>query len=135
MLLIDTHVLLWLLAGDTRLHANARELIEDERRRRRLFVSSASYWELARLVHLDRIDLGCDLRLWRARRNDAGVGEVPLDSETLILAEDLRRQGAPNDLTDRLIMASAVSRRARLATADREILGWDGGLERVDVRN
>ncbi len=135
MLLIDTHVLLWLLAGDARLHPSARELIEDERRRRRLFVSSASYWELARLVQLGRIDLGSDLRVWRARRSDAGVGEIPLDTETLILAEDLREQGAPNDLADRLIMAGALSRRARLATADREILGWDGSLERVDVRN
>lgn len=135
MLLIDTHVLLWLLAGDARLHPSARELIEDERRRRRLFVSSASYWELARLVQLDRIDLGCDLRVWRARRSDAGLSEIPLDTETLILAEDLRQQGAPNDLADRLIMAGALSRRARLATADREILGWDGSLERVDVRN
>ena len=135
MLLIDTHVLLWLLASDGRLHPAARELIEDERRRRRLFVSSATYWELARLVQLGRIDLGCDLRVWRARRSDAGLGEIPLDTETLILAEDLRQQRAPNDLADRLIMAGALSRRARLATADREILDWDGSLERVDVRN
>lgn len=63
-------------------------------------------------------------RVWWARRSDAGLGEIPLDTETLILAEDLRRQGAPNDLADRLIMSGAVSRRARLATADREILGW-----------
>ena len=32
-------------------------------------------------------------------------------------------------------MAGALSRRARLATADREILDWDGSLERIDVRN
>ncbi|MCY4101662.1 MAG: type II toxin-antitoxin system VapC family toxin [bacterium] len=134
MLLIDTHVLLWLLAGDARLHANACDLIQDELRRQRLFVSSASYWELARLVQLGRIDLGCDLRIWRARRSDAGIGEIPLDSETLILAEDLRREGAPNDLADRLIMAGTISRRGRLATADRQILAWDGTLERVDVR-
>lgn len=135
MLLLDTHVLLWVLTGDERLHPNARDLIQDELRRRRLFVSSATYWELAQLVRLGRIDLGCDLRVWRARRGDAGIGEIPLDPETLILAEDLRTQGAPNDLVDRLIMAGAISRRGRLATADREVLNWDGPLERVDVRN
>ena len=134
MLLLDTHVLLWVLAGDERLHPNARDLIHDELVRRRLFVSSATYWELAQLVRLGRIDLGRDLRVWRARRSDAGIGEIPLDSETLILAEDLRGQGAPNDLADRLIMAGAISRRGRLATADREILSWDGSLDRVDVR-
>jgi len=134
VLLLDTHVLLWVLTGDERLHASARDLIEDERRRRHLFVSSVTYWELAQLVRLGRIDLGCELRVWRARRIDAGIGEIPLDSEALILAEDLRGQGAPNDLADRLIMAGAISRRGRLATADREILDWDGPLERVDVR-
>ena len=134
MLLLDTHVLLWVLTGDERLHDGARDLIQDELRRRRLFVSAATYWELAMLVRLGRIDLGCELRVWRARRSDAGIGEIPLDSDTLILAEDLRGQGAPNDLADRLIMAAAISRRGRLATADREILAWDGTLERVDVR-
>ena len=134
MLLVDTHVLLWLLTGDERLHANARDLIQDELRRRRLFVSSASYWELALLVRLGRIDLGCDLRIWRARRIEAGINEIPLDSETLIGAEDLHQQGAPNDLADRLIMAGALSRRGQLATADRQILAWDGPLERIDVR-
>ena len=135
MLLIDTHVLLWVLSGDERVHANARNLIQDELRRRRLFVSSATYWELALLVRLGRIDLGCDLRVWRARRIDAGIREIPLDSETLILAEDLRQQGAPSDLAHRLIMAGALSRRGQLATADREILAWDGPLDRIDVAN
>ena len=134
MLLLDTHVLLWVLTGDERLHDGARDLIQDELRRRRLFVSAATYWELAMLVRLGRIDLGCELPVWRARRSDAGIGDIPLDSDTLILAEDLRGQGAPNDLADRLIMAAAISRRGRLATADREILAWDGTLERVDVR-
>ena len=135
MLLIDTHVLLWVLSGDERVHANARNLIQDELRRGRLFVSSVTYWELALLVRLGRIDLGCDLRVWRARRIDAGIREIPLDSETLILAEDLRQQGAPRDLADRLIMAGALSRRGQLATADREILAWDGPLDRIDVAN
>ena len=36
---------------------------------------------------------GCDLRVWRTRHSDAGVGETPLGSEALILAEGLRRQG------------------------------------------
>ena len=135
MLLLDTHVLLWVLSGDERVHSNARELIQDELRRRRLFLSAATYWELALLVRLGRIDLGGDLRVWRARRIDAGIGEIPLDSETLILAEDLRQQGAPSDLADRLIMAGTLSRRGRLATADREILAWDGSLDRIDVAN
>ena len=133
MLLIDTHVLLWVLTADGRVHANARKLIQEELRRQRLYVSSATYWELALLVGRGRIDLGCDLRVWRARRIEAGIRELPLDSETLILAEELHRQGAPNDLADRLIMAGALSKGGQLATADRQILAWDGPLEHIDV--
>lgn len=135
MLILDTHVLLWAVTGDERLHANARDLIESELQRQRLFVSSATYWELALLIQTGRIDLGCDLLVWRARRIDAGVRDLPLDSETLVVAEELRRQGAPRDLADRLIMATATTRRAVLATADREILDWRGTLERSDVRS
>ncbi len=135
MLLIDTHVLLWVLAGDQRLHANARDLIQDQLRLRRLFVSTVTYWELAMLVRRGRLHLGSDVRIWRMRRIDAGVREIPLDAETLIFAEELRLRDAPKDLADRLMMAGAMSNRARLATADREILAWNGPLERIDVRN
>lgn len=133
MLLIDTHVLLWVLIGDQRVHPNACRLIQDELQRQRLFVSSTTYWELAQLVHRGRVDLGCELRVWRARRIDDGIGEISLDSETLMLAQDLRQESAPGDLADRLIMATTLVRRGRLATADREILAWEGPLDRVDI--
>ncbi len=133
MLLTDTHVLLWILIGDERVHPNARRLIQDELQRQRLFVSSTTYWELAQLVNRGHIDLGCELRVWRARRIADGIGEIALDSEKLILAENLRQEGAPSDLADRLIMATAILRRGRLATADREILAWNGPLDSVDV--
>lgn len=134
MLIVDTHALLWVLFDDRRLHPNANEAVQDALHRQRLFVSAASYWELAHLLRDGKVGLGCDLRVWRARRLDSGIREIALRPEILILAEELRTQGAPRDLADRLIMATAVSERARLATADREILAWHGQIDRLDVR-
>lgn len=134
MLLIDTHILVWELQGDPRVHLDASSLIQDELRRRRLFVSAVTFWELARLTLRGRIDLGSDVRAWRLRRLESGIREIGLDAETMILAEELRLQGTPADPSDRLIMATAITRHATLATADRVILAWDGPLDRLDVR-
>ena len=72
--------------------------------------------------------------LLRPAAGDQPSREIPLDAETLILADELRQDDAPKDLADRQLIAGAMSRRGRLATADREILDWEGPLERIDVR-
>jgi PIN domain nuclease of toxin-antitoxin system len=55
ILLLDTHALLWFLAGDPRLSARARAVIED-RRNQRLF-SIAGAWEIAIKVSLGKLEL------------------------------------------------------------------------------
>ncbi len=52
-LLLDTHALIWWLAGDTRLAAVARDTIE--RHRAQVFVSAASAWEIATKVRLGKL--------------------------------------------------------------------------------
>ena len=52
-LLLDTHTLLWWLAGDPRLSLRAREAIADEAAL--VFVSPASAWEIATKVRLGRL--------------------------------------------------------------------------------
>jgi PIN domain nuclease of toxin-antitoxin system len=50
--LLDTHALLWWLAGDKRLSAKARRLIEGGST---IFVSAASAWEIATKVRIGRL--------------------------------------------------------------------------------
>jgi PIN domain nuclease of toxin-antitoxin system len=52
-LLLDTHALLWWLAGDARLSARARAAITDEVNI--VFVSAASAWEVATKVRLGKL--------------------------------------------------------------------------------
>jgi PIN domain nuclease of toxin-antitoxin system len=52
-LLLDTHTLLWWLAGDRRLSAKAREAIGDEANE--VFVSAASTWEIATKIRIGKL--------------------------------------------------------------------------------
>ncbi len=133
MFLMDTHVLIWMYQGNQRMHPNARDEMQRSLERQSLFVSSASYGELALLISNGALDLGADLYAWRARRLENGIREIPLDSEMFIMSEQLIGQGAPPDPYDRRIMATAMVNRLQLATADTRILTWDGPLDRLDV--
>ena len=53
MLLLDTHALLWWLAGDRRLSAKARRAIGDEANE--IFVSAASTWEIATKIRIGKL--------------------------------------------------------------------------------
>ena len=53
-LLLDTHALLWWFTDDSRLSANARAAIADERNE--VCVSSASAWEIATKVRLGKLE-------------------------------------------------------------------------------
>jgi PIN domain nuclease of toxin-antitoxin system len=52
-LLLDTHVLIWWLAGDPRLPAMAVDAIDQNRQR--AFVSAASAWEIATKVRIGKL--------------------------------------------------------------------------------
>src|SRR5688572_23254435 len=75
--LVDTHVLIWWLLNDKRLSKTARALLADPHHR--IFVSSASAWEIAtkyRLGKLDGVDvLVRDIDGWVTR---AGFVELPI---------------------------------------------------------
>lgn len=53
--LLDTHTLLWFLAGDEKLSCKARQLIDDSSNEK--FLSIVSLWEIAVKVGLGKIDL------------------------------------------------------------------------------
>jgi hypothetical protein len=58
--------------------------------------------------------------------------ELPVSGEIAIVAVELSEFHA--DPIDRLIVATARTHAARLMTADRRILAWQGPLDRQDAR-
>jgi PIN domain nuclease of toxin-antitoxin system len=55
---LDTHTLLWLLAGSPRIDADVREALSDVRND--VFVSAASGWEIAIKVALGKLAVPAD---------------------------------------------------------------------------
>lgn len=111
-LILDTHILVWLAAGDARLSLKVRDAIVD--RREDLFLSSITAWEFADLQHRGRIPV--------IDRVEA-VAEM-LDLELLDLPANLWRrvESLPDihgDPVDRMLIAHAIQAGLTLVTADR----------------
>ena len=131
--LLDTHVLVWLLGGDDRLGHEARELADMPAREESLLISAITFWEVAMLVQRHRLALTQPVASWRQKVLELGIAEVPLSGDIGILATELA--DFPSDPADRMIAATALARGATLFTADQGILAWQGQLSHHDARN
>lgn len=130
--LLDTHTLVWLLAGDEHLGVQARGLADQTAHRDQLLVSAISFWEVAMLAQRARLSLTQPVRTWRQRALNLGIVEIPLSGDLGILATELA--DFPEDPADRIIGATAITHEATLITANRAILASNAGLERHDAR-
>jgi PIN domain nuclease of toxin-antitoxin system len=133
MLLLDTHVLVWLVEGSAPLGRRmARQIEAASLAGDGLAVASISFWELAMLADRGRIALEPSLEQWRLRVLALGIQEVPLTGDIAIAAS--RLAGLHADPADRIIVATGLASDAILVTADERILGWTGELRRRDAR-
>ena len=128
MILLDTHVLLWLRLGDARLGPKARLEIDRAWQAGEVGVSAISFWEVALLKDKGRIRFREDIGGWRREQIEQGMAEVAVDGAIAIRAVGLADFHA--DPADRLIVATALE-GYRLVTADERILDWAGPLSRV----
>jgi len=58
-ILLDTHILIWYVQGNTKLQNSYRELITNSKNKK--FVSIASLWEIAIKLKVEKIALDCPL--------------------------------------------------------------------------
>ena len=120
VILVDTHVVIWLAGDQSRLSKNAREAIDGARTNGGgLAISSITLWELATLAGRGRIRLDVSL--------ESFLGEVetrftvlPITSRACVRALGLPA-AYPKDPADRIIAATALVEGLPLLTADREI--------------
>ena len=131
MLIMDTHTLVWLRYGDSRLGNDARRESELVWRNNDAAVSAFTFGEVAMLRAKDRVDSPDDVAAWRRELLGQGLIEIPVDGDIGIRANTLANFHA--DPADRIIVATALGGH-RLVTADERILGWSGSLDRLDAR-
>ena len=124
MIVLDTHALVWALAGSPRLGARAKARIDHERTTGRVGVSAITPWEIALLVAKGRLRLATDVGGWidRALAGD-GVELCPIDPA--IAVDSVQLPGDFHaDPADRLLIATARYCSAPLMTADAKILDY-----------
>lgn len=130
--LLDTHALVWLVAGDVRLRLAARRRIEAAAQQQQLWVSAITPWEIGMLVAKGRLVLDRDIMDWvQAALALPGIRVAPLEPAVAVASTRL-----PDDLhgdpADRLIVATARHLGATLITADAALLAY-GRLGHVGV--
>ena len=126
MIVLDTHVLLWLDREDPALGPSSRERIRTAWGTGSVAVCAISFWEVAMLAARGRIDLRQSPENWRVDWLRAGLKEIALDGALAVTAAELAEFHP--DPADRFIAATAMARAATLITADQALLRWTGPL-------
>jgi PIN domain nuclease of toxin-antitoxin system len=122
LLLLDTHVLIWLMFGDNRLGSRTKAEIARVGSAGDLLVSAITPWEIGVLVSKRRIDLHRDALVWvREALSMPGVSLISLDPEIAVASTRLPFE-MHSDPADRILVATARHMGATLVTADKALL-------------
>ncbi|MGA9498337.1 MAG: type II toxin-antitoxin system VapC family toxin [Terriglobales bacterium] len=120
MILVDTHVIVWLAFDQTHLSKNARAAIDEARRNGDgLAISDISLLELATLSNKGRIRLDISLESF-LREVEARFIILAISGRACVSALGLPAT-YPKDPADRIIGATALVEGLSLVTADRAI--------------
>jgi PIN domain nuclease of toxin-antitoxin system len=115
-LLLDTHALIWWLAGDARLSVRARDAIDQYRSL--VFVSAASAWEIATKVRIGKLPGAAAIA-----PDIAGVISRESFQPLAVTVEHGQRAGTlPGPLQDpfdRMLIAQAVLDNLHLVSIER----------------
>ena len=123
-LLLDTHVWIWVTAGNSILSPGMRKIIDRAKEREHLLISPISIWEISMLVERKRIALDMDMTDWLKQWVELpGIMTAQFSFQVALLSN--RLPGIiHSDPADRILIASAYEENAVLVTADEKILKY-----------
>ncbi len=118
MLLLDTHVFVWLSSDPRQLSEGARAAVK--KNAGRIFISSISALEMAILVKRKRLTLPLEFPVfWERALSHHGIGEIPVDwriAHHSVLLPDVH-----NDPFDRIIVATAQLHNLAILSKDQTL--------------
>jgi PIN domain nuclease of toxin-antitoxin system len=123
-LLLDTHVLVWMLEGSGCISDAVRVQLRQAANEDQLLVSAITPWEIALLVVKGRLRLAREVGDWLgAGLGLPGIHLEPL-SPTIAVASTRLPGEIHGDPADRILVATARHVDATLVTADQRLLNY-----------
>lgn len=119
MILLDTHVVLWVAQVPDLLSTSAEEAIRVERQRDGVGISDKTLWELAMMISRGRVRVKTSL-LHFLRAVEENFTVFPVTAEIADRAVSLS-SNYPRDPADRVIGATALVHGLQLVTRDDHI--------------
>jgi PIN domain nuclease of toxin-antitoxin system len=120
MILVDTHIVVWLALQPAKISKKARAVIAETRQRGQgLAISDMTLFEIAILASTGRIKLNASLETFLAEI-EARFIVLPITGRVCVRAMVLPA-AYPKDPADRLIGATALVQGIPLVTADRDL--------------
>ena len=120
--LLDTHIFLWWITDNIKLQRSTRDLISDKGNK--LFLSSASLWEIMIKFKLNKIDLPENPKIYLKKQveiNSINILNITMEHslETFDLPE------IHKDPFDRMLIAQARVEKLTIVTSDSFIKQYD----------
>ncbi len=129
MIVLDTHVWIWWVHGDSRIKPSQARVIENAESEV-IGVSAVSCWEVAKLVERGRLELSRPLEEWFGLALDyPGIRLIELSPEIAIASTRLPDE-FHRDPADQIIVATARVNECPLVTSDQKIISY-GHVETV----
>ena len=123
MIVLDTHIWVWWVHGDTQLPEQYQQYIQ-EQESQGLGISAISCWEISKLVERGRLNLPCPVEEWFSQAL-AYPGIQFLELTPRICVESTQLPGDfHRDPADQIIVATARVYGFALVTMDNKILNY-----------
>ncbi|RUR72325.1 type II toxin-antitoxin system VapC family toxin [Chlorogloeopsis fritschii PCC 9212] len=124
MILLDTHIWLWLLHNPSHLSNQAQAAIDSEEPQNGLLVSAISVWEIAVKSSIGKLILPLPINEWYAlAQTHSGIVIEPLNPLDAIASTQLPGT-FHKDPADRILVAIAMRYGIPLLTCDSNILNY-----------
>jgi PIN domain nuclease of toxin-antitoxin system len=126
MIVLDTHTLIWWVTGvGAELTKTVTSAIKRSQAQNGVMISSITAWEIAMLVDRNRLTLTLELSAWLSLVTRVpGIRFIPVDNHIAVTSVNLPGE-FHEDPADRIIVATARTFGAPIATRDRRIRSYE----------
>lgn len=129
--LLDTNVLIWFLENNPKLNRNVADLIEDEQNT--IYVSIASFWEIAIKIKLGKLRLSNQLKSIFEITESNGIEILNIEKKHILQYEKILFFNNHNDPFDRIIISTGIEEDFTIISSDLKFKEYQSFLKLIEA--